>query len=576
MSAPPDSSLDLAPNVRDVVVFKAGEGGSSHYRIPSIIQASDGSLVAFIEGRGGLGGDPGQGNVISIKSRRSTDNGQSWSDYQLIHEDSAIAFSDPRPLLDETTGKLFLFYTAWDKNCAQNGNCINFGDEKHMLLLKESNDNGISWSPARDIAASIKETNWYANGSDANSGRATWSITPSDSDMQTAQNQGWQLSWNSRVAGGACNMQYYADGNKRYLVDLFVDGTGQINAQLYSDNGHVDIDLGFDVSAYHDYKIVSDANSVRFIVDGIEKYAGWNGQNNSAKTITWGNGCSTTAGGSAYHSIEFMAGNDSVHQFDASLIKKVNGTIVGHPALQGWTKTGSSGGKGDPGWKSLNAGPGHGVQLKNQLGGTNNGRLIFPALKMDAFTQLSVVSVYSDDNGQTWQVGDQTPTYKVEPSEADLVELSDGRLLLSARNDGATGADYFNRYQYISHNGGESWQKVDETRESVNGALFFKLNQVDTGLLNVGNDRVLMSGPQGNGAVSSDRNDLAIWSAVEDSEGNYNFDQRTNFRDGFTAYSDLVKLTNTGVSGNENVGVIYEAEGSTLIKFMVIDIDDIK
>ncbi|MDN3685421.1 sialidase family protein [Vibrio sinaloensis] len=37
----------VAPNVRDVVVFKGGEGGSSHFRIPSIVVAKDGSLVAF-------------------------------------------------------------------------------------------------------------------------------------------------------------------------------------------------------------------------------------------------------------------------------------------------------------------------------------------------------------------------------------------------------------------------------------------------------------------------------------------------------------------------------------------------
>ncbi|MFA0621188.1 neuraminidase, partial [Vibrio sp. 10N.222.49.A4] len=65
----------VAPNIRDTIVFKGGEGGSSHYRIPSMVVAADGSLVAFAEGRG-TSGDPGNGAPTSIKSRRSTDNGQ--------------------------------------------------------------------------------------------------------------------------------------------------------------------------------------------------------------------------------------------------------------------------------------------------------------------------------------------------------------------------------------------------------------------------------------------------------------------------------------------------------------------
>ena len=557
----------VAPNIRDVVVFKGGEGGSSHYRIPSMVVAADGSLVAFAEGRG-TSGDPGNGAPTSIKSRRSTDNGQTWSAYQAIHEVSGQAFSDPRPMLDKSTGRLFVFYTKWDIDCAQNGNCVPFDDPNHKLLYRTSDDNGQTWSPATDVIDQVRDVNWFANGDATRNGRATWSFTPSASLINQAATSGWQLGWNSRVANGACNVQYFGNGNTRFLVDLVVNEDKSVKAVLYGNGQNSEYSLGYDIGGYHDYQIVSDGNSASFYVDNTLVASGWSGQSHSVKTVTWGNGCSSTPGSSAYKSIEFSVAGQQQAYFDATLMSRVNGKVVNHPAEQGWTKTSANGGKGDPGWKSINAGPGQGIQL-------TSGRLIFPSIVLDAFSHLSVVSIYSDDHGATWQAGQQTPTYAQEPSEADMVQLSDGRILLSARNDGVTGTGNFNRYHYISEDDGVSWQVIDETRNSVNGALFFKLDQVDIGLVRYGNSRVLMSGPQGTGAVSSDRNDLAIWSAVDNGSGVYNFSQRTQFRDGYSAYSDIVSLLNKGAGGNEDLGVIYEAASSTEIRVMVIDINSV-
>ncbi|WP_231565929.1 exo-alpha-sialidase [Vibrio sinaloensis] len=567
MAIAPMSAHAVAPNLRDVVVFKGGEGGSSHYRIPSIVVAQDGSLVAFAEGRAS-NKDPGSGYPTSIKSRRSTDNGVTWSDYAVIHEVANEAYSDPRPFVDKTTGRMFVFYTKWDNNCAQNGNCVPFDDPKHKLFYRTSDDNGQTWSAAIDVLDQVKDVNWMANGTNSIDGRATWSATPSQAQIDQANSDGWSLSWNSRVADGSCNVQYYGNGSKRFLADLQVNADKSVKAVLYSDGANLEFPMDFDISAYHDYKIVGQGSTASFYVDGTLVATNWSGQSHSSKTVTWGNGCSSTKGASAYHTIDFSIADNQQFYFDASLMERVNGTIIKHPAEQGWTKTSARNGRGDPGWKSINAGPGQGIQL-------TNGRLIFPAIILDAFTQLSVVSIYSDDHGVTWHAGNQTPTYALEPSEADMVELNDGRLLMSARNDGVTGTGNFNRYHFVSSDRGVNWTMIEEERYSTNGALFFKLDQVDIGLLRYGDNRVLMSGPQGNSAVSSDRNDLAIWSAVDDGAGNYNFTQRTQFRDGYSAYSDLIQLQDKGASGNEDIGVIYEATSSTEIRFMVIDIDSV-
>ncbi|MFB2703205.1 MULTISPECIES: exo-alpha-sialidase [Aeromonas] len=551
----------IAPNIRDVVVFKGGEGGSNNYRIPSIVSAADGSLVAFAEGRASSH-DPGSGYPTGIKSRRSIDNGVTWSDYHVIHEGANEAYSDPRPFIDKSNGRMFIFYTKWDNRCAQNGNCVPFGDPLHKLLYRSSDDNGQTWSDPVDILAQVRDTNWMANGI---SGLATWSLTPSQAQIEKATNNGWSLSWVSRVADGRCNVQYYGDGNKRFLADLQTNTDKSVKAVLYTDTGNIEYPLDLDISGYHNYQIKGSGSTASFYVDGRLVTSNWLGQTHSSKTVTWGNGCSNTSGAVAYQNIDFRIGNSSLLTFNASLMKRVNGTVINTPTDQGWSQTLTSNGKGGPGWKSINAGPGQGIQL-------SNGRLIFPAIVLDAFAQLSVVSIYSDDHGETWQAGTQTPTYAHEPSEADVVELNDGRLLLSARNDGVTGIGNFNRYQFTSFDQGISWKMILEDRNSINGALFFKLNPVDIGLLNYGGSRLLMSGPQGNAAVSSDRNDLAIWSAIDDGAGNYNFTKRTQLRDGYSAYSDLVKLEKQGANGNEHIGVIYEASPSTEIRFMVLDI----
>lgn len=560
----------VAPHIRDVVVFKGGEGGTDYYRIPSMVVATDGSLVAFAEGRPAPK-DPGGGSANSIKSRRSTDNGVTWSDYQTIAQNSKVAYSDPRPLVDQSNGRVFIFYTQWDKSCAKNNNCVPFDDPLHKLLYRTSDDNGQTWSDAIDVLDQVKDVNWYANGSNNILGKATWSATPSQSQIDRAVSDGWSLDWRSRAADGSCNVQYFGNGNKRFLADLQVNADKSIKAVLWTDGGKLVFPLGFDISAYHDYRLVGNGSTASFYVDNALVTSHWQGQTDSSKTVTWGFGCKNKTGGSAYHNIEFAIAGEPLFQFDASLMKRVNGKVINHPAEQGWhrSRTGSMDGKGDPGWKSVGSGPGHGIQLAS-------GRLIFPAIVRDAFTQSSVVSIYSDDHGVTWSAGNQTPTFAIQPTEADMVQLNDGRILLSARNDGPPGEGHFNRYQFISSNEGVSWTRVQEERDSVNGTLFYKLDQVDTGLERYGKDRILLSGPQGKSAVSSERYNLAIWSAFDDGAGNYNFTERTQFQNGYSGYSDLIKLQDKGVSGHEDVGVIYEAKASTEIRLMVIDINHIQ
>ncbi|SHJ33087.1 sialidase-1 [Tangfeifania diversioriginum] len=88
----------------------------------------------------------------------------------------------------------------------------------------------------------------------------------------------------------------------------------------------------------------------------------------------------------------------------------------------------------DPAWQLLFQGPGRGITL-------NDGTLVFPAqFKADIgqkaldggqYTAHSTI-VYSKDGGETWQIGTGA---KPNTTEAQVVQLADGSLMLNMRDD---------------------------------------------------------------------------------------------------------------------------------------------
>ena len=58
-------------------VFRAGVGGYHSYRIPALLTAANGSLLAFAEARRDNRGDPGNGDIDLVLSR-SSDQGRTW------------------------------------------------------------------------------------------------------------------------------------------------------------------------------------------------------------------------------------------------------------------------------------------------------------------------------------------------------------------------------------------------------------------------------------------------------------------------------------------------------------------
>jgi sialidase-1 len=135
-----------------VVVFRSGESGYHTFRIPAIIRAANGDLLAFCEGRKNGSGDFGD---IDIVMRRSKDGGKQWGELQVVAEFNDLQAGNPAPLIDllnpEHPGRIWLFYNT--------GNCTEQQMRERMGLKKiwyrVSDDGGINWQPPVNITSQV-------------------------------------------------------------------------------------------------------------------------------------------------------------------------------------------------------------------------------------------------------------------------------------------------------------------------------------------------------------------------------------------------------------------------------------
>lgn len=155
----PEKSNDIL----QINLWQSGENGYHTYRIPALIVTTEGTVLAFCEGRKGGRGDSGD---IDLLVRRSTDQGKTWSDQQVIWSDSDNTCGNPSPVVDNNSGKIWLLMT-W-----------NHGDDKEHQIIKQESKNtrrifithsindGITWQKPKEITAFVKRPDWtwYATG----------------------------------------------------------------------------------------------------------------------------------------------------------------------------------------------------------------------------------------------------------------------------------------------------------------------------------------------------------------------------------------------------------------------------
>ena len=180
-----------------------------------------------------------------------------------------------------------------------------------------------------------------------------------------------------------------------------------------------------------------------------------------------------------------------------------------------------------PEWTWYATGPGSGIQIRH---GEHKGRLMVACDHIQADPKLYYSHViYSDDHGKSWKLGGRTPEPKV--NECEVVELSDGRLMLNMRNyDRSTKA----RQIAFSRDGGITWEG-----QSFDKALIEPICQASIERVHgSGGDKpdvILFSNP-----ASQKRVNMTVRASYDDGR---TWARERTLHKGPSAYSDLAILT---------------------------------
>ena len=182
-------------------------------------------------------------------------------------------------------------------------------------------------------------------------------------------------------------------------------------------------------------------------------------------------------------------------------------------------------------WTLILAGPGNGICTKK-------GYIVFPAQiwQNGANPVCRSCICYSKDGGKTWKMSEGVPA---KTSECQVVELSDGSLMLNCRNENYGGK----RYVFVTNDMGETWTEHETNTKTLNDptcqASLVAVETEKYGRL------LLFSNPwihgRSNMSVRASRDDGKTWS-----EGLL-YDSR-----GCMGYSCLA------LTDPDHVGVIYE------------------
>jgi sialidase-1 len=155
-AAEPAAAGGSAPFVDDSVLFQQKTEGYSCFRIPAVVHATNGDVLAFAEGRVADCGDDGD---IDIVLKRSTDGGKTWGPLQVVSDGNGSTHGNPVPIVDNRTGRIVLVTT-------HNGPepCTNGCDRDPYV--QTSDDSGATWTAPRELTdAKLPSWNfWYATG----------------------------------------------------------------------------------------------------------------------------------------------------------------------------------------------------------------------------------------------------------------------------------------------------------------------------------------------------------------------------------------------------------------------------
>ncbi|MBR4391404.1 MAG: exo-alpha-sialidase [Bacteroidales bacterium] len=217
------------------LIYQPGDYSSANYRIPAVITAKDGSIVAITDKRKYNEGDLPED--IDIVCNRSTDGGHTWSEPYTIalgtgvnhgYGDCAVAWSnDDNGLIAGFVGGPGLWYST--------------PTNPIRSYISKSYDNGLTWSEPKDITDYIFGANcivpehqtWRAsffgsgNGLRTSTGRIMFVAAIREGSAQSLNNyavysddngETWHVSGRASTAGDEAKVTELADG--RILMSI--------------------------------------------------------------------------------------------------------------------------------------------------------------------------------------------------------------------------------------------------------------------------------------------------------------------------------------------------------------------
>lgn len=146
-----------------VMVFPLKEG-NNYYRIPTLIQLTNGDLLAFADKRIGSVGDVPKSPIETVY-KKSTDNGKTWSQEKRISPQStskSLSYGDGAYCVDRKTGNIICLVVG------DEGFLFSKPDKPIRTRLIIGRNNGSTWDAPIDITDKI----YGANCKDPD--RKTW------------------------------------------------------------------------------------------------------------------------------------------------------------------------------------------------------------------------------------------------------------------------------------------------------------------------------------------------------------------------------------------------------------------
>jgi len=141
-----------------VLVFGMNENGSKFYRIPAICCTPSGTLIAVADKRGSDISD--LPNTISVVMKRSTDNGDTWSEAVTLAEGNSATrktYGDPAIVCDRNTGTILCVFVG-DTGFFTSP----YGTTKQGLYYVKSTDDGVTWTEPKRFNDDVWQNDWYA------------------------------------------------------------------------------------------------------------------------------------------------------------------------------------------------------------------------------------------------------------------------------------------------------------------------------------------------------------------------------------------------------------------------------